>query len=476
MQPLLQKTLASQIGMRSYRMVYFPRPGFVAEGITLRRNGAADLPPVGTASRLMIEGSYLDLLLLQNRVRHFDVDDLHIAIPAPGSEANKKDFPPGSTADFAGPQTAIESLHLRNAVLDLFSRGGMRLRYCIHDLRLDGVRRGRTVTFNVSMSNAVPAGEIQASGTFGPLLPNRLGQTQAAGHFTFARGDFSGIGKLQGSLTADGQFKGELSHIQVNGRSQTSGFRIGDGHPTDITSQYATVVDATNGDVIIQNVTLLTDKTTLTARGAITGSPKTTNLDLDVVSGRVEDLMRPFVQGQIPMSGPIHLRSHALLLPTPGDFLSRLRMSGDFMIPAGRFNSGNTEQSLSNFSARAEGQKPKKDEKADPPAADEVSSRMNATVIVASGFADFKSVTYQVPGALLNLHGRYGLRDQRAAMSGDLRMEKDLSHVTTGWKSWMLKPLAPFFRKRSGTGTDLPVVLVGRGRNYSIRSNVMDPK
>ncbi len=477
MQPVLEKVLASHIEMRSYRMVFFPHPGFVAQGLTLHRFAASNIPPVGTARRLIVEGRYSDLLLLRNRVQRFDVDQLHVTIPPPGSEANKQDFPPGSAKDFAGGQTTIANFHLQDATLDLVSRSGKLFRYPIRDLRLGNVRRGHTVTFSVVMSNAVPRGEIRASGTFGPLLPNQLGQTAAAGHFTFTNGDFTGIGTLHGTLAGEGQFKGQLSQIVVNGHSEISGFRVGEGNPTDITSQYSTVVDATKGDVAIQNLLVRTDETTLNARGDVAGSPKVTNLDLDVVTGRVQDLMRPFVHGELPVSGPIHLRSHATLLPPPGDFLSRLHMTGTFLIPAGRFTNINTEKSMTDLSVRAEdGRTPEKNA-GSPPQQDETPSRLDATVAVQSGFADFRKVTCQVPGVFLDLHGRYDLRDTRAALQGDLRMQKDLSHVTTGWKAVLLKPLAPFFRKKDGGGgTDLPVILTGRDGKYAIHSKMIDPK
>jgi hypothetical protein len=43
--PLLQKIFASQIKIDHYHRTYFPNPGFVATGLTLRRNSALDLPP-----------------------------------------------------------------------------------------------------------------------------------------------------------------------------------------------------------------------------------------------------------------------------------------------------------------------------------------------------------------------------------------------------------------------------------------------
>ncbi len=39
-------------------------------------------------------------------------------------------------------------------------------------------------------------------------------------------------------------------------------------------------------------------------------------------------------------------------------------------------------------------------------------------------------------------------------------MQAKLSHMVTGWKSVLLKPVDPFFSK-NGAGTDLPVKVTG---------------
>src|SRR3984957_17346464 len=123
-EPLLQKVFASKIKIERYHRTYFPHPGFVADSITLRRNSAPNLPPVGTVTHLRVEGRWIDLLLLRNRVRLVRADGLHVIIPPVGSAANKEDFPPGSSADFTGPPAVVEQLDLQNATLDLLRGGG----------------------------------------------------------------------------------------------------------------------------------------------------------------------------------------------------------------------------------------------------------------------------------------------------------------------------------------------------------------
>ena len=134
----------------------FPSPGFVAEGITLRRKSAPNLPPLGSVEKLLVQGRWSDLFLLQERVRLVEMTHLHLIIPAPGSEANREDFPPGSTADFAGPDTLIENLLIHNGLLDVMRKNGDRFSVPIRELDVRNFQKGRANTFSVDVDNAKP--------------------------------------------------------------------------------------------------------------------------------------------------------------------------------------------------------------------------------------------------------------------------------------------------------------------------------
>src|SRR3954468_3734326 len=54
--PMLEEALASQLDIKSYHRTYFPNPGFVAKGLTLRRKSALYLPPLGHAEMMVVHG------------------------------------------------------------------------------------------------------------------------------------------------------------------------------------------------------------------------------------------------------------------------------------------------------------------------------------------------------------------------------------------------------------------------------------
>src|ERR1035437_10788357 len=42
---------------------YFPNPGFVTTGLTMRRKSAPYLPPLGSVETMVVQGSWIDLLI-----------------------------------------------------------------------------------------------------------------------------------------------------------------------------------------------------------------------------------------------------------------------------------------------------------------------------------------------------------------------------------------------------------------------------
>ncbi len=473
-EPLLQKVFASQIKIDHYHRIYFPHPGFVADGLTLRRNSAPDLPPVGSAEHLRVEGRWSDLLLLRKRVRLVYVEGLHVVIPPAGSRANKEDFPPGSSTDFAGPTMVVEKLQIENAELDLLRSGGGRYAFPIAHLVIGNLRRGQAISYDLDMQNAQPTGHIRAHGNFGPLIPKELGSTPVFGEFACAPVNLADVHGISGTLSATGSFRGTLADIEANARSTTPDFAVGRGRLTPVLWKVSAAVNGLNGDILLRAVDVETGKTTIHAHGDIAGSPKVTRLEISVAEGRAEDILRPFIHGKVPVTGAVRLHSHAVIAAASDQrsFFERLRMDGGFDIPAELLTKRPAERKLTAFSLRAEKGSPA----VDAPAADYgVVSGLGGVVAIRNGVAFTDRLTFLVPGARVNLHGSYDLRNQKAHLLGDLHMESDVSHATTGWKSLLLKPFAPLF-KRDGSAAVVPIAITGSPGSYKVSQNILHDK
>lgn len=476
MEPLLQKVFASKVTIQHYRLIFFPNPGFVADDLTLRRNTAPDLPPVGSARHLRVEGRWIDLLLLRRRVQLVEIDGMHIVIPPVGSRANQQDFPPGSSNDFSGPATAVEDLDIRDAELDIQrSDDAGQFAYPIRRLIIGNLRQGQTISYMVDMQNARPSGRIQAHGSFGPLIASNLGSTAVEGDFTFAPINLADLRGVSGMLSATGHFAGTISAIETTVDGATPDFAVGHGRPTPVSVKAAAAVNGLNGDILIRSLDARTGATTVHAAGGIVGSPKVTNLDLSVDDGRAQDILRPFLHGDVPVTGPVILRSHAYVAPaTQGQkFLERLRMIGSFDIPREHITNPAAERKLTDLSQRARVPHPPASEAEG--AAPDVISQLAGQVQIRNGIAYARRLDFHMPGAAVDLNGTFNLRNRSTHLVGHLRMQSDISHLSTGFKSLLLKPLAPFFKKQ-GVAAVLPIAITGSPHAYKVQQNILHPK
>jgi hypothetical protein len=75
----------------------------------------------------------------------------------------------------------------------------------------------------------------------------------------------------------------------------------------------------------------------------------------------------------------------------------------------------------------------------------------------------------------MDLHGTFNLHDGSAHMVGTLQMKSDVSHATTGFKSFLLKPLIPFFKKKKA-GAVIPIAVNGKPGNYQVSQDVLGTK
>jgi hypothetical protein len=93
------------------------------------------------------------------------------------------------------------------------------------------------------------------------------------------------------------------------------------------------------------------------------------------------------------------------------------------------------------------------------PTAD-IASAMRGNFTFADSKITLPALNYRVPGADIAMQGVYNLHDQSLDFSGLARLDAHVSQMVTGWKSWLLKPVDPFFAK-DGAGTQVPIKVGG---------------
>ncbi len=483
--PMLEEVLGAQVTIAHYHRTYFPHPGFMATGITLDRTPIPGATPLGTVSSVVVQGAWLDLFMFRERVRQVDLTGLHIVIPAPGSAASRREFPPGSSSSFSGPETFVDQLRIHDSTLDVIRAEGGIYSFPIRMLTIGNLQKGRVLSYSVDMTNARPRGHIFSVGSFGPLNPGNLGSTPLSGRFTFADVDLHDIGDIGGSLSSEGSFQGTLSRFQAEASTFTPDFTVDGGQPTPVTTSAHCIISALSGDVLLDAIDAKFESTAVRFQGGVTGSPKTIDVDIDVSAGRAQDVLRPFLHVDSPIAGIVWLRSHAHVDPAGHGvhFLDRLHVVGSFLVPAERLTNRKTEKELSAFSNRAQKSPPSKGDlsAATPPGAanqDDVAdvvSSLKGKATIEKGIVTSQDLEFEIPGASVDLHGSMNLHGGSVHLLGTLRMQSDVSHAATGFKSILLKPLIPFFKKQKA-GAVVPILISGKPGSYKVSQDLLGNK
>jgi hypothetical protein len=329
------------------------------------------------------------------------------------------------------------------------------------------------------MQNAIPTGRILAHGSMGPIVGKDFLATPVSGNFAFSQVNLHDVGDISGIVDARGGFKGNLRAIEVETTAETKNFAVDDGKPTPLSATMQSTLYGFNGDMDIHAIEVKIRETTIHAAGSIKGTPKLTNFDILVERGRAEDVMQPFVHDELPITGPVWLKSHAYLGP-PGDgFMERLRVIGTLDVPAEKLSDPQAEKNLSAFSDRAEGNRTPNtgvdtDNKPNDATKDVLSS-VQGVARIENGVVSTPRLTFKVAGAEARLAGTFRFHGEVAHLTGDLKMDTDISHTATGFKSILLKPLAPFFKKKNA-GAIVPIAVTGTPGHYQVVQNIIHNK
>jgi AsmA-like C-terminal region len=302
------------------------------------------------------------------------------------------------------------------------------------------------------MTNAVPPGRIDTSGSFGPWVTEEPGFTGLQGQFTFDRADLAYFKGIAGTLSARGTYEGALGRIEVRGETSTPDFtvKVG-GHPVPLTAKYHSIVDGTNGDTALERIDATFLNTSLVARGGVFDvkgvAGRLVTLDITMEEGRLEDIMTLAVNTpKPPMTGTIHLETKFDLPPGDKDVVEKLQLNGRFAIKGGRFTNRDVALKIAELSRKA-----RVDDDESARMAPSVASDFSGRFSLGSGVLALPIVTFDVPGAAVRLAGRYGLESEAIDFAGSLYMDAKISQTTTGWRSLLLKMVDPLFRQEGRT-------------------------
>jgi AsmA-like C-terminal region len=473
----LEETFHGQVTFAKFHVTYFPHPGCVAEDLIMTHPLSPDgSPPLVSVRKFTVEAHYLYLLVRPGYVSRVILEGLHIQAPAhqSGRSIDQNETP---------SKTHIGEVIADNALLEIArENGALPLCYDIHRLRFHAVSRWKPFAYDATLHNALPPGEVEARGHFGPWDAQDPANTPVSGSYKLT-GDLSAFSGIAGMLASEDNFSGRLKQIDAKGVVDVPDFKVARAaRSVPLHASFHAFVNAWNGDVRLEHVDTMVVKTQLLARGSVTGRPdrpgKTTSLDLYVNDGRIQDLFRLFVkESRSPFNGLISFRAHVDISPSGQPFLTEVVLKGDFGVEGGQFTKPKTQQGIATLSERSQGKKTDekhKDEKGtkksdnaqashndndDEP--ERVLTNLAGHLELKKGTATFTNLSFGIPGALAYAHGTFNLLNDKIDFHGSMKTDANFTKVSGGGiKSIFLKPFDAIFKKKP-TGAEIPVQLTG---------------
>ena len=347
-------------------------------------------------------------------------------------------------------------------VINTIKPGKPPLEFAISDLKMKDIGPGQPMQFDATLVNPKPVGDIQSNGLFGPWQPDTPRDTPVQGSYSFTNADLSTIKGIGGILSSTGQYSGTLSDIVVHGTTDTPDFRIArSGHPVALHTEFHAKVDGTSGDTYLKPVIASFLHSGVTARGSVVrmSTPPGHDVELDVVldHAKIEDLLELGVRTDPPiMDGPVQMTAKLSLPPGKADVSDRLRLAGDFHVLQAHFSNQKVQRKLDSLSLRSQGKPKEARENAD----ENVPVDVRGVFALKDGLLSFSLLHFLVPGTHVDMSGVYGLDGRTFDFRGTAKLDATVSQMMTGWKSLLLKPVDPLFRK-DGAGTEVPIRITG---------------
>jgi AsmA-like C-terminal region len=464
---VLEIHFASKVEFSDFRISLFPSIHMSITGLVLRHKGRTDIPPLIQVRELSIYANLPSLFRSKPHISFVQLYGLQIHIPP--REPGGQPLIQKTDQDLAKKYPVlIEEVRADDAIIVVLRAQPAKppREFPIHHLDLQDVSFDGPSKFHAMLTNAVPKGEIDATGEFGPWLPGVPSETPANGHYAFQNADLGTLKGLRGTLSSKGQFDGPLDYLTVEGKTDAPDFGLRTtGHPVALHTDFSALVDGTNGDVILKRVTAKFLHTVLAVSGEIVDVRRDTKgrtILLNAVSddARVEDLLRLAVKCDEPvMTGSAKLKVKINIPEGDADVLERLKLKGQFGVGDAQFTSSAVQGKIDTLSRKGQGQPKDTD-------ISNVASELKGTFRVSDGVVTFSDLSFGVAGASLKLHGTYSLDSTEMDFHGTLMLQAKLSQTTTGAKSFFLKAVDSFFKGRKG-GTELPIEITGTKDNPS---------
>jgi len=434
-------------------------------GLKLYPNSLDMQQPLISVDQFRFRTNWRDLFRTPMHIGLVRISGLGIHLPPKNQRHNMPKLNPrGSQGKI---QILVDQLDVDRASLILGTNkpGKVPLDFEISDLRMTSVGAGQPMRFHAILVNPKPIGDIDSTGSFGPFDAHSPGDTPVSGNYSFKNANLGSLKGIGGTLSSTGQYKGTLSNIVVDGETDTPNFSLDiSGNPVPLHTTFHAIVDGTNGDTHLEPVDAELGHSHIVARGDVVTVPNQGHqitLDVTVQPANIEDMLDLATKTQPPlMSGALVLHTTLLLPPGEESVTQKIQLKGNFHITNVHFGDPTIQGKVDELSLRSQGHPKEAKQDAHGSITADVASDMQGNFTLGNGKVTVTGLRYVVPGANIAMNGFYLLDGNQINFHGTARLDAKVSQMVTGWKSWLLKPVDPFFSK-NGAGTQVPIEITG---------------
>jgi hypothetical protein len=468
----LKKRYQSDVELGNLQISLYPTVRASGDNLVFWFNARHDLPPLVQIRRFAFEAGFFNFFRNPKHINHLVLEGLRIHVPPRSGEPRPLNSQQANNS--ASIAFVLDEVTANGSTLEIAPRDPAKnpLNFDIRQLTMRTIGIGLPMAFHAELTNPKPRGLIQSDGQFGPWNASRPVDTPLSGKYTFRDADLSVFKGITGTLSSDGQFTGHLGSLEVQGTTEVPDFALTiGGHTMPLHTDFQATVDGTNGNTVLHPVQARLGHTEFEVSGSIERGAlethKTILLDAKTTTGhsaRIDDFLRLSLKApKPPMTGSIRFETKVKIPPGPTEVIDRMQLDGTFGLNGVKFSSPDVQQKIASLSHRAQG---------DPNDHDpNVTADFQGSFHLHSGQLALPDLRFSLPGANVSLHGSYMLRSGALDFQGTAKLDATVSQMTTGFRSKLLKPLDPFFR-RDGAGTVLPIVIQGTRGEPSFRLDI----
>ncbi|MGC2162543.1 MAG: AsmA-like C-terminal region-containing protein [Silvibacterium sp.] len=438
-------------------------------GLKLYPNTLDMQQPLFSVDQFRFRTSWHDLFRTPMHIGVVRITGLDIHLPPKDQRHNMPKL--NQHASQGKIQILVDHIDIDRASLILGTNkpGKVPLDFEIINLRMTSVGAGQPMRFHAILVNAKPIGDIDSTGSFGPFNAHSPGDTPVNGTYTFSHADLDPLKGIGGTLSSTGQYQGTLNNITVDGETDTPNFSLDTtGNPVPLHTTFHAIVDGTNGDTHLEPVDAMLLHSHIVARGdviTVPGQGHQITLDVTVQPAHIQDVLALAEKTQPAlMSGALVLHTKLVLPPGKQSVTQKIRLDGAFDITNVHFSDPKIQEKIDELSLRSQGHAKEAKQNAENNINTNIASDMKGNFTLGNGKVTITGLRYTVPGANIALNGVYSLDGNQVDFQGTARLTATVSQMVTGWKSWLLKPVDPFFSK-NGAGTQVPIQITGTRSN-----------